>query len=525
LLSYFCQHMWRVFLLVVLFLLIQETQQQLSCSCRFAKKFTKEMLLTSEDARNKFLMCVFQKEANFHVNRVGYNSNTGFTYDGHVLNYVTGNLSTAPGALHDFSAASKEALHLILLARALEGNPYARIFINPNDPNNTNLAIKILKKKLDTYNKFNKNYPGFGGYLPWVRVNDKNISLLPEWSNRVPSLDNGEWLWGLFAVARACKTLNMTGLARAYRNYFKLLAKNANMIFNNGDGFVRAEARILNISAKPTKDNYLNNVPGYFLDDPYEGELFVLFADLYGNWTGYETTRDLIWKNKVKKLFSVEYVTPQGNMTVEQGNWYSAHEKWKVLEMPYLSVNLYKRLFINGEKVRTQNSNLLKIPGLYASCANISLDRITPYGYVSAVGIQSIAKERIKDHDLITPYGNYPVSLANLTVGLIWYHNMILGAKMQGIYGSTESCDLAGTKIGNVVTWDSKITSLCGFIGGSAKLVEEGLREDGKFKRFQNRIQNFYAKKFQKIKGENISYALPVSPVPQGQADFTTCTN
>jgi hypothetical protein len=40
--------------------------------------------------------------------------------------------------------------------------------------------------------------------------------------------------------------------------------------------------RILNVSAKPTPSNYQNNVPFYFLDDPYEGELMAFFMDLFG---------------------------------------------------------------------------------------------------------------------------------------------------------------------------------------------------------------------------------------------------
>ena len=35
------------------------------------------------------------------------------------------------------------------------------------------------------------------------------------------------------------------------------------------------------------------------LCDPYEGELFVFFADLYGNWTGRpRNSRDDVWVNR-----------------------------------------------------------------------------------------------------------------------------------------------------------------------------------------------------------------------------------
>jgi hypothetical protein len=52
--------------------------------------------------------------------------------------------------------------------------------------------------------------------------------------------------------------------------------------------------------------------------------------------------------------------------------------------------------------------------------------------YVSAVGIASIASQPILDHVLITPYGTFPIALVNLSVSLVWYHNMLVGSKMQG---------------------------------------------------------------------------------------------
>ena len=52
--------------------------------------------------------------------------------------------------------------------------------------------------------------------------------------------------------------------------------------------------------------------------------------------------------------------------------------------------------------------------------------------YVNSVGIAEVAFEPIKDSQLITPYGAFPTAFVNLSVGLIWYHNMLVGSKMQG---------------------------------------------------------------------------------------------
>jgi len=83
---------------------------------------------------------------------------------------------------------------------------------------------------------------------------------------------------------------------------------------------------------------------------------------------------------------------------------------------------------------------------------------------------------------MVTPYGAFPVILANYSVGLAWYHNMLKGPKMQGQYlnyfffdtwrhfwhllplkgplGSTEGINNIGTEISPVTTWDTKITTV-----------------------------------------------------------------
>jgi hypothetical protein len=78
-----------------------------------------------------------------------------------------------------------------------------------------------------------------------------------------------------------CKALD-PNLASRYRAYFELMAKNAVMIFYDGAGLVRAETKIHDVYQPPTKENYSNGASNYYLDDPYEGEMFIWFLDLYG---------------------------------------------------------------------------------------------------------------------------------------------------------------------------------------------------------------------------------------------------
>jgi len=274
-------------------------------------------------------------------------------------------------------------------------------------------------------------------------------------------------------------------------------------------------------SAMPTKANYVNNVPNYFLDDPYEGETFIWLMDLFGEWED-PNDRDKVWIGKRKKLVSVEYSTPKGPITVQKGWWFSAHETWKVMELPYNSVPIHKRIFDNGERARTINSALKKIPGLYAAASNVTSGGPVQ-SYVAAVGIAEIAFEAITDSNLITPYGSFPVLLANYTYGLVWYHNMLLGSKMQGPFGSTESCDVWGSQISPVLTWDTKITTMCALVGGVVDITEKGFKEDGKYQRFKTIIDTEWSRKFPTLHGEDLEFGLPTHPVPNILPDFTKC--
>lgn len=60
-------------------------------------------------------------EGNF-VNGVGVDKTTGLTLDGIRVDVKTGEL--LPESLHQFTASSKESIHLGLMAQVLEGAQY-----------------------------------------------------------------------------------------------------------------------------------------------------------------------------------------------------------------------------------------------------------------------------------------------------------------------------------------------------------------------------------------------------------------
>lgn len=142
-------------------LLIAKPPQFIHSDCRFASKFTAEQLWTSVEAREQFLELVFKWEGKWA--KVGLASSTSTTYDGTELDWTTGK-PTQP--LHTFSAASKEALHIMVLTHVLKGgstSKLASIFVEPDHPSAAfETALEQLESKIHAYQSFNERYPGYG---------------------------------------------------------------------------------------------------------------------------------------------------------------------------------------------------------------------------------------------------------------------------------------------------------------------------------------------------------------------------
>eukprot|EP01132_Coremiostelium_polycephalum_P011343 gene11343-13890_t len=474
----------------------------------------------------------------FHTDGAGVNEACGYTYDGHAIDYTSGELASP---LHNFSAPSKESIHLGMLALALLGdtdnNGYSALDFFHNtitktpmelesipSTGNQNLdnVLTILTRKITTYENFNAQFPGYGGYMPWVGVNDTGIYPLPDWSGRVPGLDNGEMIWGIYAVYNILnQNPSYSALGQRYQNYFNLLISNAKMMFYVDTGYISAVTAIKNIYAQPSPSNYQNDCNCY-LDDPYEGELLTVFMDLYCEWDS-DDQRDQIWINKRALLQQTQLTTPKGDITVQKGWWFSSHELWPKLMLPYLSVPINRAVFENGERARTWFSFLHQYPGLFASVTNVTTPGVNP-NYMSATGIQEIAFEQIETNDVMTPYGSFPLFLVNQSLGLSWYHNMLSGPSMQNPYGSTESVNNQGTEISPVITWDSKETTVLAMMGGLADINQQFLDNDEKLDRFQYVINREWSLVFpDPLSGTDLPFMYPQESIPLVLNDLTSC--
>jgi len=489
-------------------------------SCRFANEYTQEQLVANVTARSQYYESIMYWEGKFMQDGVGFNLASGITYDGHPLNFTTGELYDTP---HLFSASSKECIQVAILAHIINQNPLAQLLISNDSSVARETAIKILTNKITSYEKFNKNYPGFGGHIPWVSVNDTGMWLLSGWTDRTPALDNGELIWSMVALIEALKNQTLTDLANRYQNYLDIMTKNAAMIFYAGEGRIRDVAKINDIYAQPYPENY-GDVGKGDLNDPYEGELFAFWLVEFGGLN--QTDIDLIWKNHLPNIVNVEYVTTLGNVTVERGWEYSSHEKWKFLMMPYQDVDLMKRLYANGEKVRTWDSYTNRFPGMFAAINDVSTNETIP-GYIGC-GIPSIATAKDTRRDVITGYGIYPLFLIENQKlnALLWYDNYLKAPKMQNQFGATEAININGTMISSLTTWDSKMTTVLAMLGGVVDLNRKFMQETGVYDSFLATVQSLWGQKFPVLKGETIPFMPPRTRVPTDKlADFTTCNS
>jgi hypothetical protein len=343
------------------------------------------------------------------------------------------------------------------------------------------------------------------------------------WQDRVPGLDNGQFAWALLMASDVLEQKGYKELAQSYRSYWEMLAGNSVMMFyNDKTGSISGEVSIKDVKAQPADDNYYNR-SAYSLDDPYEGELLVLFMSIFGKWRDTNQINE-IWRNKTAKVTIGAYHTKGGRkITVRKGYFYSSHEMWNFLVLPYRDVPILNKLFVNGEKARTWNSAEKGIPGLI-SAVNTPVNpegKGLFDGYVNDIGIPDLATGNVIARNVIAPYAVFPVLLADLRTGIVWLRTMLAGPKMHGPYGATEAITTDGRNIANIMTWDGRIPQLLAIIDPSNDLMRQALKREGKYDSFLGLVSGLYesALNKQKIEGEDIPFKMPAVAIPEN-SDF-----
>lgn len=245
---------------------------------------TEGEIAADENYVNELLL----KESRFLAAGVGVNEVTALTHDGIGIDRGSLQLSGEPRV---WSAASKESLHISILAKAILGDINAQRLIAGDDMENaTELALDMLDRKMTTYETFDREYPAFGGFLPWFSSEDRGegTKVYPraEWSDRFPALDNGQLAWSIYLVYNALSKMGFNELAARYEARFSQMADNAKTLFfgpagNSIAGISRFEDADgqPDSSLPPEELRYIKD--SYLLTDSFEGELMVAFMTLF----------------------------------------------------------------------------------------------------------------------------------------------------------------------------------------------------------------------------------------------------
>jgi len=400
-----------------------------------------------------------------------------------------------------------------------------------------------LEKKVSTMEDFDRRYPAFGGFLPWFcargaledgrcrGLNDPAGGLEPtyDFHDSMPGLDNGQMAWAIVALVHVLKkkaTADSTGrissLAERWeQRLLRMQATAVNLFYNgNGSGTVRALTWLRNRSVDATDPTNSWTYSSYVLDDAFEGEMMVLFMDLLGNWSGYpndgKDEKALIWEHKKTKVEAAAFHMPSGeNLTVQKGFWFSSHEQWKTLQMPYLAVPHVGKLFANGELARLTHSLAEQIPGLFASVsAPPGVVCGTDAGYCSATGIEELAYQAVDQDLVVTPYAAFPSILVDRGAGLAWYNYMLSLPGMQSLHGSLESSAVNHAGVRTMLTWDAKATTVLAMLGGTGDLLGRAMDEANVTSLFVERVGGMYAAVFNETLSDISELPLPPMTIP-----------
>jgi hypothetical protein len=313
---------------------------------QFARKYSTQDIVRNPQQAEAFIQEYLGWEKNFYKKiRM-----SGIAMDGFNLKEDT----LDPAQRRDWTAASKECLDLGVQVKILNGNKYGIQLTGQSSADAARReAINILKEKINAYEDYSRSFPGFGGFLPWITIRNGRIQPTSDWSDRLPALDNGEWVWSLYTTYHTLNNLGENDLAARYKRYFDMLAKNAPAIFyDTGLRKIRAEVKIRNPRDQSVKDsNYSNNIEGYYLDDCYEGMMMISFLTLFTNLP--QSEKDHIWNDITMEKVTTKYGTTYKGWPPQSPIDGSPHIKWAFMFLPYADNPIARKVYILQEKIRT----------------------------------------------------------------------------------------------------------------------------------------------------------------------------
>jgi hypothetical protein len=182
---------------------------------------------------------------------------------------------------------------------------------------------------------------------------------------------------------------------------------------------------------------------------------------------------------------------------------------------------------VNGEKARTRFSSDLSNPCLFASINNVTSSSL-PFSpsYLSANGVSLFAfsSSQTPQNTVCSPYASFSVMLADQASGLAWFQNMASDSVMQTHYGTFESILIDGSLhwyqiflfffflilfCSPMISWDGKVTSFLGALGGCQDLVRQYLKDLNLYQSFVDRVDFEWTKAFPHIEEGLKQFSLP----------------
>ena len=471
----------------------------------YAKKYTTAEILNDGAKAQSFQDEFLKSEANYF--EAVHDPRTGMVYDGLNLDAKTGQVA----GVRNWSAPSKECLDVGLCIKALAGDEKAVQVVGRGDATRAKAeAVRLLEQKMAGYEEFQKQNPGYAGFLPWYFIHSDKIEATPDWQGKIPGLDNGEWMWTMLTAEKALREAGVDQLAGKYQAYNQMLMDNVTKVFYDPKGVAcRGDVRIKDPGNPNTGYEALNR--GAFMTGEHgvhEGCMLIHYLSLFGKGMP-EGAVDQIWDDIRMKRVETKHGTTW------QGFWGSAHESWAYLFLPFRDHKGYENLFRIREEVRAQNAVQRDYPGLATSTNG------PRGGYLSDAGIEGVGTQSVHSNDTFAVYGCFPMLLEFSqkagpgNFGLAWLHNMLTAPRMQGPMGGGESGTNDGEAFSAMKTTDGTHPSLLAMMGGLGPETAAVLKEKGVYDKFMARIDSEYRETFgSKPLRESKPFIAPQATVP-----------
>jgi len=519
--------------------------------CRFAKLEWLN-LQTDEAVQNQYIASALRWDGKFAAPGAAV-STRGMTRD-----HIALNDDGSVKRIASYTAPSKENLHISMLAIVLDGeSPVAWNFLIDSLPDGlspeerglekTELkglaeaeALRRLESIIGEYERWRETCPGCAGYMNWMWVDEQGWVEQPgDKVKGVPALDNGQMAWSLIAAAQVLEEKGHAELAARFQVHIDGMAASAATLFVGADK--KRSSSSVNVKEK-TKDVGSGQIAQKgMLRDPFEGELMIMFETLLADGIkDHYGAKKKLWKKVKKGVIRREYNGPSeciGCMSepisVESGWRFSAHEQWKFLILPYMDDPTARRVFVNGERARAWDAHLRHIPGMMAAAYRPphSTSASDEPVYMDTLGVESASygyTEPKKSDLVVSPYGSFPLILADQGQGLAWHQSVLARPKMQSQYGSMEATEafpeVGEPRVASIMTWDTKVTTDIAMSGGTVDILRRFLqREEGRYERFLEIIADQLSG-FENLSGENAGWPSVPEIYSASSEDFATCT-